>query len=362
MPRINRERIGIAFDIQGCPNRCRHCYLGSASRGKLSENDVQWGARQFRDFLEKGTTPIKSLSISTWFREPNFSDDYKHLHELEAELSDGKPERYELLSIWRLTRDKDYANWAKSIGPDICQISFFGVEETNDWFYRRRGAFKDALTATERLLEIGMKPRWQLFLTKKMLPEIDELLSLISHLRLHERVRLLGKEFQFFMHLPGPDHEARKIEYLRPTMEETADLLKEMLKTSRKHFGKETLWQPESELYVSILKNGEEPPSGEEILPEVLWFFVTNNWDVFTNLGTLEEWWRLGNMKEDSVETIICRFEHDEVLGLKVLLLHPPKKLAEEYGNPRGGKIYSGKDDLLSLYRGEHCEKIWRRR
>ena len=362
MPRIKRERIGIAFDMQGCPNRCRHCWLGPGSTTKLSEDDVRWGAKQFRDFLGKGTTPIKFLSISTWFREPDFSDDYKHLYELETELSDGKPERYELLSIWRLARDKDYADWARSIGPDTCQISFFGMEETNDWFYRRRGAFKDALTATERLLEVGIKPRWQLFLTKKILPEIDELLSLVHRLRLRERVRSLGDEFQLFMHPPSPDYEARKIEYLRPTIGEVADLPEEILEASRKHFKKETLWQPESELRVSILNNGEEPPSGEEILPERLWFFVTNNWDVFSNVGTLEEWWRLGNMKEDSVETIIRRFEHDEVLGLEVLFQYSPKKLAEEYGDPQGRKIYSVKGDLLSLYRGEHCERVWNRR
>jgi len=66
---------------------------------------------------------VRELCISTWFRDPDFSDDYRHLYELERELSDGQPPRDELLSIWRLARDRSYAEWAKSLGPDSCQIS-----------------------------------------------------------------------------------------------------------------------------------------------------------------------------------------------------------------------------------------------
>ena len=358
MPTITKKKIGVALDMQGCPNRCRHCYLGFGSNRELSDDDLQWAVSQFRNYLETADTSIESLTVSSYFREPDFSDDYCHLHELVGELSDEKPERYELLSVWRLARDKEYASWAKSVGPDTCQISFFGMEETNDWFYRRKGAFKDALTATERLLEVGMKPRWQIFLTKKLLPEINELLRLIDRLRLRERVQDLGSEFQLFMHAPGPDHEGRKIEYLRPTTEEVKSLPEAILEPSKKHFRRDILWQSESELYASILKDEEIRPRDERVLgePQQFWFFVTNDWDVFSNVGTLEPWWRLGNLKVDSVETIMRRFEKDEILGLDVLLNYPRDKLAREYGDPNGLKIYSGKGDLLNLYLSKYCE------
>ena len=128
MPRIDREHIGIAFDMHGCPNRCRHCYLGSAGNAVLSADQVRWGVDQFRRFMATPHTPIKRLSVATWFREPDYGDDYRRLHDLEAELGDGEPPRYELLSIWRLARDADYASWARSLGPGKCQISFFGTE------------------------------------------------------------------------------------------------------------------------------------------------------------------------------------------------------------------------------------------
>ena len=94
-----------------------------------------------------------------------------------------------LLSIWRLARDESYANRAKSVGPDTCQISFFGMRGTNDWFHRRKGAFDDALAAAHRLLDVGMKPRWQVFLTTKLLPELDEFLAIVEQARLAESSR-----------------------------------------------------------------------------------------------------------------------------------------------------------------------------
>jgi len=361
MPIITKKKIGIALDMCGCPNRCRHCYLGHGSNHRLSDDDLRWMASQFRHYLETTDTAIDSLSVSSYFREPDYSVDYRHLYELEQELSDGKPERHELLSVWRLAHDEGYPAWAKSVGPQTCQITFFGMEEANDWFYQRKGAFRDALTATERLLEVGMRPRWQIFLTRKLLPDIDDLLRLIDRLRLRQRLQDLGSEFQLFMHTPGPDHEGRKIEYLRPTAEEMVSLPREILEASRRHFGRQTLWQPESELYDSIMEKDIAIPTDEGILsePSMFWFFMTNNWDVFSNVGTLEPWWKLGNMKSDSINTIMRRFEGDEIPGLDVLLHYPQSKLAEEYGDPQGNRIYSSKGDLLSLYHARYCERSW---
>ncbi len=360
MPKIDRNRIGVAFDMQGCPNRCRHCWLGPGNSRTLSEQDVRWGVSLFRNLIARGNTPIKKLSVVTWFREPDFHDDYRQLYDLEAELGDGKPNRYELLSIWRLARDDSYARWAKSVGPDKCQISFFGLRETNDWFHRRKGAFNDAITATERLLDTGIKPRWQIFLTTKLVPELNELLALVDKLRLRERVQELGDEFQLFMHPPGPDHEARNIEELRPTSEQLVDLPETILAPTRKYYSRDVLWQSEEILYSEII-NDRNMKNGSA-LPEVLWFFVRSNWDVFANIGTLEDWWCLGNLKRDSVKTIIHRFETDETPGLKSLFHESHAKLSRQYGNPNGHRVYSSKKDLLSLYRGRYFENEWNRR
>lgn len=356
MPEIYKEQIGIAFDMAGCPNRCRHCWLGIWNNLLLSEQDVRWAVAQFRDFIARGNTSIRNLSVSTHFREPDYRDDYRHLYDLEAELGNGKPNRFELLSIWRLAKDNTYAPWAKSVGPDTCQLTLFGMKETNDWFYRRSGAFTDALKATERLLDSGMKPRWQIFLTTKLLPELDDLLALVDKLNLRKRVMELGSEFQIFLTLPGPDGEAVKIEHLRPVADQVSDLPENLLASSRKHLEKDILWRTEAELVSEIINAPEE----KEELPEKLWFFVCGNWDVYANIGTLEPWWCLGNLKRDSVETIIKRYEHDKVPGLKDLFLLSPANLAGKYGNSGGERIYSCRDSLLCRYREARCKNEWR--
>jgi hypothetical protein len=308
--------------------------------------------------MEKGDTPFKELSVTTWFREPDFGDDYRELYDLESELSDGEPTRYELLSIWRLAHDDTYAEWAKSVGPDTCQISFFGMQETTDWFYRRRGAFDDALIATERLLRAGMKPRWQVFLTVKLLPELNEFMALVDQHRLRRRVRELGTDFQLFMHPPGPDYEARRLEPLRPTADQVADLPVAILAPTRRHFGTDVLWQTEEAL-CSQIRGGDDAERGRDHLPDMPWFLVCSNWDVFANVGTLEPWYCLGNLQHESFESIVRRFEDDVVLGLQAQFRESSVRLVERYGDPQGQKIYSGQEDLLTLYRARHCEKAW---
>lgn len=358
MPKISGTHVGLAFDMHGCPNRCRHCYLGPGDNRTLTEEDVRWGVSRFRQFLAGKSTPVREMSVATWFREPDFSNDYRKLYELERELGDGDPKRFELLSVWRLAHDDSYAQWAKSVGPDTCQISFFGTGKTTDWFCRRKGAFDDAITASERLLNVGMKPRWQVFLTTKLLPELNALLDLVDQLHLRERVRDLDGDFQIFLHSPGPDYEARKIEEFRPTSGQVAGLPDAILMPTRRHFKTDVLWHTEEVLYSQILDT-DGPGNTWDGMPEDLWFFVCNNWDVFSNVGTLEPWYCLGNLKQEPVESIVKRFEEDDVLGLQVQFRDPSIALARRYGNPKGQRIYRGCEDLLSLYRGIHCQAEW---
>jgi len=360
MPEIKSGEIAIALDMYGCPNRCRHCWLGLPQNRPMDQKDLRWAAAQFRQYVRKGETRpfIDKLGVMSWFREPDFSDDYERLYELEAELSDVKPYRFELLSVWRLARDENYAEWAKKVGPDTCQISFFGMEETNDWFYRRKGAFRDNLTATERLLDVGMKPRWQVFLTKKLIPEMGELLRLVDRLKLKDKVRSLGGDFVLFMHTPGPDGEARKIEYLRPTLEDTASIPGEIIESSKKHMKGERLWHTEAELVSEILTEEEQFPYAYSY-PEILCFYIQNNWDVFSNMGTLEPWWKLGNLKTDSVELIFDAFENNSPLGLKTIFTISPQELAKRFGDSKSRLIYTNKDDLEALFVGKYCEQIY---
>jgi len=174
----------------------------------------------------------------------------------------------------------------------------------------------------------------------------------------------MGMQPGYTRPLPPPlEEQLDGIGFQFPTIQsqkEAASLPEEILGSSRKHFGREVLWQPENELYASMVKQVRVPPKVD--FPDKLWFFVTSDWDVFSNVGTLEEWWRLGNLKVDSIKSIMRRFEQDEVPGLQVFFHYPPDELVREYGDPRGTRIYSTAGDLMSLYLGKYCEDLWRKR
>ena len=324
---------------------------------------MRWAVGQFRAPIEDGQAlpSVQSLMVDTWFREPDYGDDYRQLHALEQELSDETPQRPELLSIWRLARDEEYAPWAKSIGVQKCQVSFFGLEEATDWFCRRTGAFHESVTATERLLDAGVAPRWQFFLTRKILPDLPGLMALAKDLQLRERVAVLSGAFELFIHPPGLEGSGRLIEDLVPTMGETAGIPEELLASSRRHFGKEALWRTEAEWLRDIMQAEDAFPYAYD-LPENLYLFVTPTFDVYSNMGTLEPWWRLGNLKQDSPADILARFENNDTLGLRTVYTVPARTLAAEFGNAQGQRVYSCQDDLLGLYVGKYCEREYQGR
>lgn len=354
MPQIATREIAIALDMRGCPNRCRHCWLGCGANGRMGEDDLRWAAEQFRGYVKDGETEpfIRKLSVSSWYREPDHSDDYRRLRELECELSDGDPQRFELLSIHRLARDPDYAHWAKEVGPDTCQISFFGMRETTDWFYRRRGAFQDCITATERLLAVGMKPRWQVFVTKKLFPDAEALLALSHDLRLRERVAELGGEFVLFAHPPDLVGEGMAIVDLEATLEEARSLPTEMQESTRRYFGRERIWTTEAESFVYVTEgfDGVIYP-----VPSIQAFCIARNWEVYSNQGSQAPWWSLGNLKTDPVATLFRRYEENEILGLRANYNVAPAEIAKRYGNSQGTGIAKGAEHWLELY----CRDKW---
>ena len=357
MPQIVSREIGVALDMHGCPNRCRHCYLGVLPNGRMTEEDLRWAVTQFREYVRKREDRPLIEVASSW-REPDFSDDYERLAELEAELSDVRPTRYELLSIWRLARDEKYAEWAKRVGPDTCQITFFGMEETQDWFCRRRGAFRDCVRATERLLEVDIKPRWQLFLTKKILPDLDDLMKLVDRMRIRERVQALGDEFVIFIHPPGLVGEGRKILPLSATLEDTKLVPAEIVASTQRHFNTEKIWTTEAETISRILRDPEEfgPPYRYPPEPK-LWLFIAGNWDVFSNMGTTDPWWKLGNLKEDPIEIIFDTLENDRILPLKLNRADTLQELAQRYGDTESPRVVNS---IEQYWFEKYCEETYR--
>lgn len=336
--------LGVMVDMAGCPNRCRHCWLGDHRNGNISIEEFKSIAEQFRSWRHDNGEGIAELGFFSWWREPDFREDYRELWQLEQELSSpGRAKRYELLSAWRLARDKDYAKWASALEPKACQITFFGMEENTDWGMNRKGAFRDQLIATERCLAAEIAPRWQLFITKRCLNELDEFLRLIYDLKLFERCRKIGCDFEFFIGGITPEGSAYEIESLRPEESDLGMIPEQLISISRD--GVNNLGQPEYKQLAELTKRNDPP--NIEIHPACL--AITADYDVYPNIAEPAEWWRLGNLKKDGIGTILNSFFNEAVPVMKANRTVPVSELARTYGNANSKKLYD-KDDLISRF------------
>ena len=208
--------LGVMVDMAGCPNRCRHCWLSAHKNGNISVDDFRDIAAAFKNWRDESGEGIRELGFFSWWREPDYRDDYRDLWGLEQELSSpGRAQRFELHSVWRLARDESYAKWAATLPPKVCQITFFGMEENTDWGTRRKGAYRDNLIASERLIAAGIAPRWQLFITKRCINELDDFTRLMYELDLHKRCEAIGQKFVVFIGGMSPEGSGYDLENIR---------------------------------------------------------------------------------------------------------------------------------------------------
>ena len=332
----NMDYLGIMVGMAGCPNRCRHCWLGSHKNGSMTVNDFCSIAEQFKSWRDENGGGIREIGFFSWWREPDYRDDYRELWSLEQELSSsGRALRFELLSIWRLARDENYAKWAATLDPKACQITFFGMESNTDWGVRRKGAFQDCLLATERLLEVGIAPRWQLFITKRCLRELDEFMRLMVDLRLSERCKAIGQKFEFFIGGMSSEGSGWELEDERLDASDLTLIPSDMAQMSRDRL--EMLGRPEKELYDELITDNS-PPNMDANMKSI---FVNADFDVYPNIAEPTEWWKLGNLRRDGVDIILKAYRDETTPGMHANRTIPISELTRQYGNPNSSKLYS---------------------
>lgn len=362
MPDITPRQAAVVMDMHGCPNRCRHCWLGHHPNRKAPIEDLKWVVDQFREWSRPGESKpfFEKLGVMTWFREPDYAHNHRELWQLEKDLSDeGAAKRFQLLSIWRLARDESYAAWAKAQGTNVCQITLFGMEQKTDWFVGRRGAFNDCLIATERLLNVGIAPRWQLILYKPVIEDLTELVALMKKLELENRSEAIGSAFSCFLNTSSPDGAAFDLEHMRPDTDDLWRIPDYLAEKTLAHFQKSTLedclGQSESEQVERLIEKNE--PLND--MPDLA-FMVTPNFDVYPNSGEMTEWWKLGNLKTDGIDRVMANYLNDKTVGLRLNHNVPISDLAREFGRPANKQIY-GEADLVRRwfkeYGGRHQEK-----
>ena len=175
---MGENKLNLVVDMNGCPNRCLHCWLGHMPNRKMEEGSDRFIVSFFSPYFDQ-------IAYYSWLREPDYCDDYESRWKRDLEISKNTvPERFELASFYRIVRDKKYIPFLQSVGVKKVQLTFFGLETIQDRYVGRKGAYQEVLRATELLMDGGIVPRWQCFINEENREEIVEKYHVLIYPRL----------------------------------------------------------------------------------------------------------------------------------------------------------------------------------
>lgn len=346
---IKFKSITVCLDMHGCPNRCKHCWLGATPNGNMPDSELSIVAEQFRPFA-------RNLEVVDWYREPDYKDNYKEMWELCKKLSDKQiaPNHFEVISDWRIVRDSEYVKWLSSLGLKKAQLTLFGSEETTDYFTGRKGAYKEILQAIDILLENGIAPRIQTFVYKTNIDELPLLGKLILDLELEERCKKIGSEFSFFIHQGSCDGESEKLYDVWVTPEDLEKIPERLTEYTLKHFGEKSIekvfGQTEQELYNKLIKDR----STDSYVDKTPVFYIDKDFNVYPNNTTPAPHWCLSNLKTDGARAVLKNYLNSKSVAQNTRLSVPICDIVRECGDPDSSRLF-GKNDYIDLMLNRYC-------
>ena len=316
------KRLTICIDMYGCPNRCKHCWLGNLPNNPFPNGYDALIVDLFKPYFN-------NIEFYSWLREPDFCNDYKNRWIKDNELSSFKPERFELASFYRIVRDPEYVKWLKELGTKKVQLTFFGLEETTNYFVGRKGAYQELIKASQILKENGIEPRWQMFIYETNKEEVVKLIKIakemdIKEILVHEGT-CDGNNRNFYDVRINKSHIPEEV---KPYYLDYANILSE----------KEC---------IEILKDDEShylPHNDGDIV-----LYITNDLNVYFNFTNPSPAWKIGNIKEDNILEIVRKVVEEDIPALNLSKTIAAKKLVQKYGNFDSDRVFSLDDYKMYL-------------
>ena len=328
-------KLNLAVDMYGCPNRCLHCWLGHMPNRKMEEGSDIFIVDFFSPYFDE-------IAYYSWAREPDYCDDYEARWQRDLEISkNAVPERFELASFYRIVRDEKYIPFLKSVGVKKVQLTFFGLEQTQDRYVGRKGAYKEVMQASDLLISNGIIPRWQCFINEENRDEIIQLFNMAKEIR-KERC----PELEFFVHEGSCEGENRKLYPIRIEKHHIPDELKEV-------FLEYDNVLSEAECCHMLINDFSSPTFnvGSEIT-----LYISNEFDVYYNFTHMTEEWKIGNLKIDDAADLVPKIIEGNTPALNAAKQCTYAELAERYGDFTSDKVFSMgdfKEYLFNKYLAE---------
>jgi len=327
------KKLSLVVDMYGCPNRCKHCWLGHMPNRKMDDKTDELLMKYFNPYFE-------SITYYSWLREPDYCDDYRQRWIRDNEISvQEKPMRFELASFYRLVRDEEYVKFLKELGIKKVQLTFFGLEAMTDYYVGRKNAFKELLLATEILLANGIAPRWQAFINEDNKDEIVKLLEVINELNLHERCACFGEKFELLVHAGSCDGENAKLYPIRIQKENIPEQLIPY------YWGYDRLLE-EKECVKLLLENHEKIvfESSDDIVLN-----ISNNMDVYYNYTHMTKPWIIGNILKDDAKELVRKIIEGDTYALNAVGNVSYSELVKRYGDTTSTKVFGLGDYKMYL-------------
>ncbi len=337
------KKLVLVVDMYGCPNQCRHCWLGAVKHTHMPEGSDEKIVDYFKPYFDQ-------IEFYSWLREPDFTDDYEARWEKDKRLSIGtQPQRFELASFYRLCRDNEYVHFLKKVGVKEVQLTFFGMEDTTDRYVGRKGAFQELLSASALLAEHGITPRYQAFINEENKEEIVQLLEYLKGEHRERRYEEKGIPFNFFVHEGSCDGENRKLYPIRIAKNNIPKPL------VPHYLGYDDLYSEKE--CCEMLKN--ERSSHVYHNEDVIVLNVTSDLSVYYHFTNITDNWKIGNILEETAEDLVHRILSENTFALNKAREITLGELVERYGDIHSDKAFS-LEDYKAYLLNEHIESLVR--
>ena len=316
------HRLTICVDMYGCPNRCKHCWLGDLPNNPFPEG--------YDDFIVKLFKPyFKDIEFYSWLREPDYCQDYQNRWIKDNELSSFKPKRFELASFYKIVRDSTYVEWLKEVGTKKVQLTFFGLEKTTDEFVGRIGAYQELIKASEILKENDIEPRWQIFIYETNKEEVIKLLDTAKEMGIKEII----------IHEGSCDGNNRKLYDMRINKSNIPEEVKPY------YLDYSTILSEKE--CIELLKDDGSyylPHNDKEIV-----LYITSDLNVYFNFTNPSPAWKIGNIKDNEIDDIVRKAVEEDIPALMLAKTVKVKDLVKKYGNIDSDRVFSVDDYKMYL-------------
>lgn len=168
--RVGAGPVVVWNSTKTCNLKCRHCYMSSDARkyeGELTTEE----AKQFIDDLADFKVPVLLFSGG----EPLMRKDFFEL----AEYAAAKGIRPTLSTNGTLIT-REVAEKIKKIGVGYVGISLDGLQEVNDKFRGKEGAFQAAMEGIQNCVAVGQRVGLRFTINHHNIQELDRIFDFIE--------------------------------------------------------------------------------------------------------------------------------------------------------------------------------------